>query len=279
MAFAINDETLRDGLQSPSATAPGLEAQQQALRCMARLGVDAASLGLPASSRAQAETVRRLLQTVVEEKLALVPHCAARTMVEDLLPIVELQQRVGVSLGAYAFLGTSPIRQFAEGWDLVRLRELLKSALRFAERNQLDLAFVTEDTLRTRPDTLRELFGYASDHGVTRFVLCDTVGHARPSGVRRLIRFVRRAYPHVQLDWHGHNDRGLAVANAITAIEMGVDRVHGTLHGIGERTGNTPLERLLAHRGLLCEAELVEYSAVMARSLGLEPPSSMSVAA
>lgn len=248
MRAEINDETLREGLQSPSAVHPDPEAARGVLRALAGLGVDAVSLGLPAAGPVQRRAVEDLFRTLHRERLPLIPHCAARTCPEDLGKVADIQQAVGRPLTAYAFLGSSPVRRFAEGWTLEHLLSVLEAALRFAEREGVEVAFVTEDTTRSRPDELLALFELAFAHGVSRFVLCDTAGHATPRGAARLVRFVAERFPTVALDWHGHDDRGLAVANALAAAEAGAHRVHGTVGGAGERCGNTRLQALLAAR-------------------------------
>lgn len=261
----LNDETLRDGIQSPSVRHPELEAKASALRAMHRLGVKAASLGLPAAGIAQRTDVEALLRTVIDEKLDLEVHCAGRTRVEDLAPVADIQQRVGGRLGVYAFLGSSPVRRYAEGWALDDLIRGLEEALGFAAAEGLEVAFVTEDTVRSRPEELRRMFEAAIGLGVRRLVLCDTVGYATPRGTQRLVRFVRGVIAEcgeaVALDWHGHDDRGLAVANSLAAEAAGVDRLHGTMLGIGERCGNAALDQLIRHRdgGLVDDEALNAY--------------------
>lgn len=262
-AAELNDETLRDGIQSPSARHPPLSAKREALHLMARLGVRAVSLGLPAAGLAQRRDVQELLQETLRSKLDLEVHCAGRTRVEDLEPVAEIVQRVGAPLGVYAFLGSSPIRRYAEGWELDDILRTLESALRFAAREGLELAFVTEDTVRSRPEDLRQLFAVAIRHGARRLVLCDTVGHATPRGTERLVRFARDVTHElgaadVALDWHGHDDRGLAVANSLAAEAAGVDRVHATMLGMGERCGNAALDQLLSTRETPIDVEALE---------------------
>lgn len=264
MAVAeLNDETLRDGIQSPSARHPALDAKLEALHLMARLGVDAVSLGLPAAGRLQEQHVQALLRESVQSHLGMEVHCAGRTRVEDLRPVAEIIQRVGSPLGVYAFLGSSPIRRYAEGWSLDDILRTLEAALRFAAREGLEVAFVTEDTVRSRPEDLERLFEVAIRFGARRLVLCDTVGYATPTGAERLVRFTREVLERLEasdvaLDWHGHDDRGLAVANSLAAEAAGVDRIHGTMLGMGERCGNAPLDQLLSSRGAGFDLEALE---------------------
>lgn len=275
------DETLRDGLQSPSARNPSLPQKLDGLRRMARLGVAAVNLGLPSVSASAREETRQMLRLIKQERLNLLPVCAGRTLVGDVQPIVDLAQSEGVEIEVSVFVGASPIRWHAEGWDLERVSSLTREAVGLAARAGLPVTFVTEDTTRTPPETLERLFELAIEHGATRLCLCDTVGAASASGVRELVAFARRiaasASRAVELDWHGHDDRGLGLANALSAIEAGVSRVHATALGVGERVGNTPLELLVANLAFLAGSEpnavqLREYTAHFAEALGVAIP-------
>jgi 2-isopropylmalate synthase len=222
---------------------------------MAALGVRAADIGLPAASKRSLEDVVAMARYVRERGLKLELHTAVRTLKADLEKVVEAVQRSGQRIGVYAFIGSSPIRQWAESWDTRHLLKTSTEAIRFAVREGLEVAFVTEDTTRSSPQTLDPLFRSAVQEGASRLVLCDTVGHATPDGVRGLVEWTRGLLrgmgARVKLDWHGHNDRGLALANALAAIEAGVDRVHGCALGVGERVGNTALDQLLLNLKLL----------------------------
>lgn len=275
---ALLDETLRDGLQSPSAHNPALEQKLDGLRHMARLGVRAANLGIPSVSSAARQEVRQMLRLIREERLPLSPVCAGRTLIGDVTPIVELAEESGVAIEVSVFVGASPIRWRAEGWDFERVAKLTRDAVGLGARAGLPVTFVTEDTTRTPPETLRRLFELALEHGATRLCLCDTVGAISASGVRRLVTFAKSlvagAGRSIGLDWHGHDDRGLALANALSAAEAGVDRVHATALGIGERVGNTPLELMLANLAFLAgkeppAAELRAYVEHFSRALGV----------
>lgn len=275
------DETLRDGLQSPSAQNPSLVQKLEGLRRMARLGVAAVNLGLPSVSPAVREETAQMLRLIREERLDLLPVCAGRTLPSDVTPILELAERSGVAIEVSVFVGASPIRWQAEGWDLARVSKLTREAVSLGARAGLPVTFVTEDTTRTPPETLRQLFEVALSNGATRLCLCDTVGAASAEGTRQLVSFARgvvaSAGTKVGLDWHGHDDRGLALANALTAIEAGVDRVHATALGVGERVGNTPLELLVANLALLAGREpdagrLRAYSEHFATALGIAIP-------
>lgn len=265
--ITVFDETLRDGIQSPSAVDPSIEDKKQILRYMARLGIRYADIGLPGAGRRAVEDVQALCETIRDERLPIRAGCAARTHPNDIQPIIDLSRETGLQLEVLTFLGTSPIRQYAESWDLDKLQRLVGTAVDMAVKAELPVAFVTEDTVRSSPKTLERLFRTAIDHGAERLVLCDTVGHATPDGIRALVEWTRelveRTGAPVGLDWHGHNDRGLAVANSLYAAQYGCDRIHGTALGIGERVGNAALDQILVNLRLL-EAVDCDLSVLMA---------------
>jgi 2-isopropylmalate synthase len=252
----VVDETLRDGLQNATANDPPIEAKIELLGLMATIGVDVVSVGLPAASKRSVEEAVALCRAIHDRKLALRPTAAARTVVNDVLAVADVQQKTGVEVEAYAFIGSSPIRHYTENWDIAFLLKHITEAAQAARNAQVPFTLVTEDTTRARPEVLEQLFKAALGAGAARLCLCDTVGHATPDGVARLVRFtkdllVATGHTEVGLDWHAHNDRGLALQTALWASEVGVERIHGTALGIGERVGNVPLELLVQNLGLL----------------------------
>jgi 2-isopropylmalate synthase len=276
------DETLRDGLQNPSVTDPAIEDKLALVHLMDAIGIDEVDVGLPGSSQRAFDDCLRLCREISSARLKLRVSCAGRTVAGDLKPMLELSQRAGLPIGVYVFVGSSPIRALAEDWDLDLIKRYSADAIDLVVKEGLPVAYVTEDTTRSRPNVLGELFKLAIDHGARRLCLCDTVGHATPDGVRNLIQFTRSVVAsvgaEVGIDWHGHNDRGLALVNAIFALEWGVDRVHGTALGIGERVGNAPMELILLNLKLLGVLEnrdltrLLEYCQTAARALGWQVP-------
>jgi 2-isopropylmalate synthase len=256
-AFKVqfDDETLRDGLQSPSVRTPTIEQKLEILHLMDRLGIDTADIGLPGAGPHVVKDVTRLAQEIVSSKLAVQANCAARTMQRDIEPIVAVAQKTGLAIECCTFIGSSPIRQYAENWTEEMMLANTRDAVTFAVAQGLKVMYVTEDTVRARPETLRRLFLTAIECGASRLCLCDTVGHATPTGAANLVRFAKQVVLEsgaaVGLDWHGHSDRGLAVANTIAAIRAGASRVHGCAIGIGERVGNTPMDQLLVNLRLL----------------------------
>src|SRR3954471_11006961 len=253
--IGFDDETLRDGLQSPSVCDPPVERKVELLHLMDGLGIDTADIGLPGAGGTHAEGVERLAREIVEQKLSITPNCAARTHQNDIRPIAEISQRAGIAIEACTFLGSSFIRFFAEGWTLDKLLQLTEEAVTYAVSEGLPVMFVTEDTTRADPDTIRALYTTAIRAGARAVCVCDTVGHATPDGARAVVRFVRKIIEEqgekIRLDWHGHQDRGLGVINSIAAIEGGADQVHGSALGVGERVGNTPMDQLLVNLKLM----------------------------
>ena len=276
----LNDETLRDGLQSPSVTDPSLDVKKRLLHLMADLGIVAADIGLPGAGPRVVDQVRALATEIRDHKLPIMPNCAARTVVADVEPIVRVVDDVGIKIEAATFIGSSPIRQYAEDWTLDRMLRASEEAVTYAVAHGLPVMYVTEDTTRARPETLKALYGAAIACGAGRICLADTVGHATPDGVKALVKFVKDEIvgkSPVKIDWHGHRDRGMGLINCLAAIEAGVDRVHATALGVGERVGNAEMDLLLVNLKLLGAhrhgiRRLPEYCRLVADAVGVPIP-------
>jgi 2-isopropylmalate synthase len=283
----LNDETLRDGLQSPSAVDPSLDVKKQFLHLMADLGIGAADIGLPGAGPRVVDTVRALAREIADQRLPIAPNCAARTVIKDVEPIAAISQEVGIPIEAATFIGSSPIRQYAEDWTLDRMLKASEEAVTFAVREGLPVMFVTEDTTRAHPDTLKALYSNAIRWGARRLCIADTVGHATPDGVRALVRFIKDEIiapsgETVALDWHGHRDRGLGLMNCLAAIQAGVDRVHATALGVGERVGNAEMDLLIVNLHLLGThrhdvLRLRAYCELAAETMGVPLPANYPV--
>src|SRR5689334_19494476 len=252
------DETLRDGIQSPSVVDPAIDDKLRIVDLANDLGIDTMDIGLPGAGKRAIEDVTVIAEHLRDAKLRVKASCAARTHQNDVQAIVDISQKLGLEIEVLCFIGSSPIRQYAEDWDLQRMMKLSADAIDLGRKYNLPVAYVTEDTTRSRPDVLTKLFTNAVEHGASRLILCDTVGHSTPDGIRNLLKFTRNMLdgmgrPDVGIDWHGHNDRGLGVVNSIFAIEYGADRIHGTALGIGERVGNAALDQILLNLKLLGE--------------------------
>ena len=252
----LNDETLRDGLQNPSVVDPPIGDKIRLLHLMDQLGIHSANIGLPGAGPRAVEAATALAKEIADTGLSIHANAAARTLIEDIRPIVEISQSVGLPIQVCAFIGSSPIRKYAEGWALGQMLETIKEALSFAVAEGMSVMMVTEDTTRAKPEDIKELFGRAIELGAERLCISDTVGHATPDGVRALVRFVieeivQPSGMDIAIDWHGHRDRGFGLANAFAAIEAGTTRVHATALGLGERCGNAEMELLLVNLHLL----------------------------
>jgi 2-isopropylmalate synthase len=278
--IAIHDETLRDGLQSPSAAQPPLDAKLDLLYRMADVGVESADLGMPASGPRVQQHVLRLAAEIASAALPVAAVCAARTTHTDIAAVCDVAQRASLPMQVMTFVGISPIRMYAEHWRPDAVVRRVRDAVGFGVREGLDVCLVTEDTTRARLGMAVDVYTAALEEGASRICVCDTVGHATPWGAAALVTRLRQAlagrgFPDVAVDWHGHNDRGLAVASALAAAQAGADRLHGTALGIGERAGNAPVEQLLVN---LCEigwrggplCALPRYCEAAARACQLE---------
>jgi 2-isopropylmalate synthase len=252
----VNDETLRDGLQNPSIQDPTIEEKIEILHLMEDLGIDAVNIGLPGAGPRAAADVEALAREIANHRMRIKPNCAARTVEADIRPIVEISQRVGLPIEAATFLGSSPIRRLVEDWTVDHLERTTEKAVKFVVEHGLPSMYVTEDTVRTDPETVKRLYRCAIRSGARAIVLCDTVGHATPEGAYNLVRFtvdnvVKPCKENIRVDWHGHRDRGLAIANSLAAIAGGAQQIHGAALSLGERVGNTPMELLLVNLRLM----------------------------
>jgi 2-isopropylmalate synthase len=278
----LNDETLRDGLQNPSVRDPSIAEKIEILHLMEALGIDTVNIGLPgAGARAYADT-EALAREIAGARMKIRPNCAARTHVNDIKPIIEISERVGFPIEAATFIGSSPIRRLVEDWTVEHLQRTTEEAVKFAVSAGLPVMYVTEDTIRTDPPTVITLYSTAIRSGARAIVLCDTVGHATPRGAYNLVKFVveevvKPSGEKIRVDWHGHNDRGLAIANSLAAIAGGANQVHAAALSLGERVGNTPMELMLVNLRLLGLidhdlSKLKQYSEAVAKATRTKIP-------
>jgi len=255
----FDDETLRDGLQSPSALNPSIEQKIELLSYMERLGIQKVDLGLPGAGPFHRSHIDAMVSHIIENDYQIRPGAAVRTLMGDIEPLVEMQEKHGVPIQASAFLGTSPIRQFTEGWTMEKLVSTMEKAVSYAVENDVPVMFVTEDTTRSKPEDVKLIYQRAMDLGVRRLCVCDTCGHVTPNGVKQLLSYIDEEVikdggyqrREIEVNWHGHQDRGLGVANNIAAVEAGADVLHGTALGVGERAGNAPLDQTLVNLSLM----------------------------
>jgi len=282
----LDDETLRDGLQSPSVRCPTIDEKLRILHLIDKLGIDTANIGLPGAGPHVVADVERLAREIATERLTVKANCAARTVVADIKPIAEISQRAGIPIECCAFIGSSPLRQYAEGWSIDQLLKLTEEAIGFAVREGLQVMYVTEDTTRAEPETLRRLYSTAIRAGASRVCVADTVGHATPHGAAAVVRFIAQVVEEcgggIGIDWHGHRDRDFAVSNTLAALEAGATRLHGAAIGIGERVGNTPMDTLLVNLVLMRYIDrdlsaLGEYCEFVSKVTGVPIPANYPV--
>jgi 2-isopropylmalate synthase len=281
----LNDETLRDGLQSPSVRDPSIEEKIPILHLMEALGINSLDLGLPGAGPRAMEHTEALAREIVQHKMKIRANCAARTLQSDIRPIAEIVQRTGLKIEAATFIGSSPIRRYTEGWTDDFLLQTTETAVKYAVSLGLDSMYVTEDTTRCDPDMVRRLYTAAINCGARAIVICDTAGHATPMGTFALVRFVleevvKPSGEKIRVDWHGHCDRGLAIANSMAALVAGADCVHATALGIGERVGNTQMDQMLVNLRLMGIppwtdqdlSKLKDYCEAVSRATGVPIP-------
>jgi 2-isopropylmalate synthase len=252
----LNDETLRDGLQSPSVRDPSIEQKIQILHLMEDLGINSLNLGLPGAGPRAVEHVEALAREIAAQRMKITANCAARTHENDIRAIAEIVQRTGLPIEAATFIGSSPLRRFTENWTDDFLLQTSEKAVKFALSLGLEVMYVTEDTTRCDPEMIRLLYSTAINCGARAIVVCDTSGHATPMGAYALIKFVLDAVvkpsgEKIRVDWHGHCDRGFAIANSMAALAAGADCVHGCALGTGERVGNTQMDQMLVNLKLM----------------------------
>jgi 2-isopropylmalate synthase len=286
----INDETLRDGLQSPSVRDPSIAEKIEILHLMEALGIDSLDLGLPGAGARAIEAVTALAREIAVHKMKIRANCAARTHENDIRPIAEIVQQTGLPIEAATFIGSSPIRRFTEGWTDDFLLQTTEKAVKYAVSLGLDVMYVTEDTSRCDPETVKRLYATAINCGARAICICDTAGHATPMGALALVRFViaevvKPSGEKIRVDWHGHSDRGLAIANSMAAIIAGANCVHGCAIGLGERVGNTQVDQMLVNLKLMEIApwdeqdltKLKRYCQAVSRATGVPIPANYPV--
>ena len=286
----LNDESLRDGLQSPSVRDPSVAEKIEILHLMEALGLDSLDLGLPGAGARAVEAVTALAKEIVAHKMKIRANCAARTHENDIRPIADIVEKTGLRIEAATFIGSSPIRRFTEGWTDDFLLQTTEKAVKYAVSLGLDVMYVTEDTSRCDPETVKRLYKTAIDCGARAICICDTAGHATPMGALALVRFVinevvKPSGENIRVDWHGHSDRGLAIANSMAAVIAGAHCVHGCAIGLGERVGNTQIDQMLVNLKLMGIApwdqqdltKLKQYCQAVSRATGVPIPANYPV--
>jgi 2-isopropylmalate synthase len=286
----LTDESLRDGLQSPSVRDPSIAEKLEILHLMEALGINLLDLGLPGAGARAVEAVTALAKEIVGQRMNIRAYCAARTLEADIRPIAEITQKTGLPIAAATFIGSSPIRRFTEDWTDDFLLKTTEKAVKFAQSLGVEVMYVTEDTTRCDPETVKRLYLCAIECGARAVVICDTAGHSMPDGAYTLVKFVidevvKPSGENIRVDWHGHCDRGFGVANSMAALMAGAHNVHGCALGIGERVGNTQLDQMLVNLKLMGVApwdkqdmsRIKEYCVAVSRATGVPIPANYPV--
>jgi 2-isopropylmalate synthase len=277
-------------LQSPSVRDPSIVEKVEILHLMEALGIDALDMGLPGAGPRAVEAVTALAREIAAHKMKIRANCAARTHENDIRPIAEIVQKTGLPIEAATFIGSSPIRRFTENWTDDFLLHTTEKAVKYAVSLGLEVMYVTEDTSRCDPETVKRLYSTAIDCGARAICICDTAGHATPMGAFALVKFVidevvTPSGENIRVDWHGHSDRGLAIANSIAALIAGANCVHGCAIGLGERVGNTQMDQMLVNLKLMGIApwdqqdltKLKQYCQAVSRATGVPIPANYPV--
>ncbi len=282
----FDDETLRDGLQNPSVKNPTIEEKRQLIRLMDKIGIHTVNVGLPGAGDRHYDDCLDLAKTIKDEGLSIDVNTACRTLIHDVEPVRRIMDETGLPILANCFIGSSPIRQYTEGWTLDTILGHIDKSLGWAAEHEVPFSLVTEDTTRSKPEDIARLYQHAIDLGAERLVVCDTCGHATPQGTFKLVSFIKNLVQEsgkdVKIDWHGHRDRGLGVTNCLAAVEAGADQIHGAALGIGERAGNAAMDLILVNfklEGWIDNdlTHLHAYDQLAAQILGVEIPANYPV--
>jgi 2-isopropylmalate synthase len=249
---AIDDETWRDGMQGTHLSVhPGTEQRQRYIESAARHGyIDHLDIGFPASGPQQRRQLIEIINFSQRERLGVTFSAAGRAAARgDVEAVDTVAQSTGVPVEADLFFDVSSLRAKVEGWDREEMIRKVAENIKFAKEHGLPVMFVPERASVTHPDELFEACRIAAEAGADRIAIADTTGVLTPSATRNLFRgffaTVGLDHPDVAVDFHEHNDLGMGTANCVVAAEEGVERLHATARGIGERAGNVALEQLL----------------------------------
>jgi homocitrate synthase NifV len=230
----IIDTTLRDGEQAPGVAFSRRDKLAIA-RSLDQAGIDELEVGIPAMGREVQEDIRRI--GVLGLGCELSVWCRAHE--GDLADAA----RCGVG-AVHLSVPVSAIHLTAlkkdEAWAFGRIHDLVGLTRRLFNR----VTVGAQDATRAQPEFLLRFAAAVKAAGAARLRLADTVGIGRPAGIARLIRKVSTVAPELEIEFHGHNDLGMATANALSALEAGAGSVSVTVNGLGERAGNTHLEQI-----------------------------------
>jgi isopropylmalate/homocitrate/citramalate synthase len=252
------DTTLRDGEQTVGVVLTP-EDKLEIARGLAEAGVERIEAGFP---RVSADDYRAV-QLIAAASLAAETWGFSRAVRADVEVLVEL--------GVGASVIESPISDLklrALGVSRETMLERIGAAVSYAVQSGIRVAFFGVDSTRAEPDFYDAAYGAAAEAGAAEVVVVDTIGVAGPEAVGELVERTRELVgPAIPVHFHGHNDFGLATANAVAAVRAGARWIHATVNGMGERAGNANLaEVALALRALYGVKTALDLSRV--RALG-----------
>lgn len=280
-SFRLLDTTLRDGLQTPGIIQPSLEDKLRVIDYDAQLGIEAIDVCLPAdpSTRYFQEGVKcaNYINTKYPQTEIFV---LARTIQSDVNATMQFAQDAGCKVSVILFRGSSDLRLLAEDWHEDSIINDMGKFTKQLVGKGLNVTCATEDSTRTRPDFLKQIFEAGRAEGANEFCIADTVGYADPWGIKNEVSWLKQDVlddNNLQIQYHGHNDTGNAVSNSIAAIAAGAKTIHVTHIGMGERAGNASTEGVLANltrRGInkYDLHKVVEGSNFVAEAFGVKIP-------
>lgn len=270
-AWHIIDSTLREGEQFALGNFK-LADKIEIVKLLDAFGIDYIELTTPVASPASREACETIAGLGLKAKV--LTH--TRADLED--------ARVAVECGVYGvdilFGTSSQLRTFSHGRSVDEIIDRSLEVIRFVKDSGRNVRFSSEDTFRSERRDLLKVYQAADAAGVDRVGLADTVGIASPAQVRELVADVRHAV-RCDIEFHGHNDTGCAIANAYEAVRAGATHIDASVLGIGERNGITPLGGLLARMYTLNPSELAsryrlellpELDRLVARLTGVDIP-------
>lgn len=270
----INDEGLRDGLHGVSDY-PTFPAMMRYVRAVHRMKINLMTVGIYSGDGLISKTTKKLLRGMAKEYPKITPIILSLTTDDSLVWAAECA-KINPKTQVLVFMGSSPSRLMVEGWSKNYVLQKLGWAIKRAvQKYKLFVIGATEHTTQTPPDFLRRIITTQIKAGARILCIADTIGICRPIGVFRIVKFFKkvlrsRGAKNILLDWHGHRDLGYSLANTMAAISAGADRVHLTPLGIGERSGNVPLEkfvinanRILIEAGYLPRWDLTNLSSML----------------
>jgi 2-isopropylmalate synthase len=241
----LSDTTLRDGEQTPGVRLHPADKVSIA-KALAEAGIHSIDAGFPAAAPEEVQAIRRIVQAV--KGPVINAHC--RTVKSDIDAAVEaLEDAPRYKRCVTLFIGISPLhRQFKHRKTKAEIIRITTDAIQYARQFFRIVSFGPEDATRTEPVYLHEIYKEAIAAGATTIGFADTVGILTPDKAADCIKGIQDHVPNLSdalLGVHFHNDLGLGTANALACVAQGVNIVQGTINGVGERAGNTPLEEVV----------------------------------